>query len=468
MQTLFDKIWYPHVAARREDGKDLVYLDRHVLHDLHAPEAFRKLELSGRELRRPELTFAVQDHTVSSKIGRDDETNPEGRPFIKAVRAGTRRLGIRLFDVGDPYQGISHVVAPELGIVLPGSTYACPDSHAGTVGGIGALGFACGTSELEHVLATQTIAITKPKQMRVHLNGTLDDGVTSKDAALAVVRKIGVAGARGFAIEYVGSVVDAMSVEGRLTLCNFSTEMGARTGLIAPDTSVYEWLAGRPYAPVGTDYEAAVASWRGLSSDDLAVFDKEVVLECSDLGPQVTWGTDPGQVISVSERIPDCLDTTDSERSKIERALSYMALRPGSPIVGLPIDGVFIGSCTNSRLSDLELAADVIRGNHIAPHVTGLVVPGSSSVKRAAEALGLDEVFQEAGFTWGEAGCSMCAGTNGDLGEIGQRFLSTTNRNFENRQGRGVRTHLVSPQMAAAGAITGEITDVRQIRRSSR
>ena len=403
-RTLFDKIWDPHVVARREDGRDLIYLDRHVLHELHAPEAFRRLQLSGRALRRPDLTFAVQDHTVASRAGRDDGTNPEGKPFIEAMRAGTTRLGIRLFDVADPQQGISHVVAPELGMVLPGSTYACPDSHAGTVGGLGAIGFACGTSELEHILATQTIAVVKPMQMRIRLDGVLQVATTAKDVALAVIRAIGVSGARGCAIEYAGAVVEAMGIEARLTLCNFSIEMGARTGLVAPDDAVYSWLAGRPYAPSGEAFEAAVETWRDLPTDASATFGREVVLDCTDLEPQVTWGTDPSQVVAITEFTPDPERAPEAERAKIERALNYMDLRPGAPVKGLPIGRVFIGSCTNSRLSDLELAASVVRGHRIARGVTGLVVPGSSSVKREAEALGLDVVFKDSGLHLGRSG----------------------------------------------------------------
>ena len=462
-QTLLDKIWDAHVVARRDDGRQLIYLDRHVLHELHAPEAFRRLESSGRSLRRPDLTFGVQDHTVSTQPGRDGTTNPDGAPYIEAMRAGTRRLGIHLFDVEDPLQGISHVVAPELGLVLPGSTYACPDSHACTVGGLGALALACGTSELEHVLATQTLAVVKPKQMRLRLSGIVGPGVSAKDVALFVLRAVGVAGARGHAIEYCGEVIDEMGVEGRLTLCNLAIEMGARTALVAPDEATISWLAGRPYAPSGPEWDLAAASWRGLRSDGGATFDREVDLDCGALEPQITWGTDPSQVVGVTEVVPDPARAAPAEAARINRSLAYMDLAPGAALKGLPIDRVFIGSCTNSRLSDLRAAARIIAGGKVAPGVIGLVVPGSTSVKRAAEDEGLDQAFLDAGFIWGESGCSMCAGGNGDVGAPGERCISTTNRNFEGRQGRSVRTHLVSPETAAACALSGVITDVRSL-----
>lgn len=459
--TLVDKIWSSHLVGQRLDGKDLVYIDRHVLHELHAPEAFRRLSAAGRQVRRPDLTFGVLDHTVSTALGRDDRSNPDGVDFIHAMRAGASRFGLRLFDLDDPFQGISHVVGPEIGLILPGMTYACPDSHASTVGGLGALAFACGTSELEHVLSTQTIAVTKPKSLLVRLSGQLPLHVSGKDVALRVLAELGVDGAQGHIIEYAGSTIDHLSVEGRLTLCNLSIEMGARSGLIAADDAAFEWLEGRPYAPSGRDLDTAVATWRTFQSDPDATFNRVVEIDCAALAPYVTWGTDPSQALPVTGAVPYPDQVDLSRRDRVTKALGYMGITPGTPLAGLPVDRVFIGSCTNSRLSDLEAAAKIVAGRHIAKSVTGLVVPGSSLVKRQAEALGLDSIFTDAGFRWGEAGCSMCAAGNGDRGDPGERCLSTTNRNFENRQGKGVRTHLASPEMAAAAAISGEIVDVR-------
>lgn len=463
-RTMLDKLWDTHVVARRDDGRDLLYFDRHLMHEMHAPLAMRKLEESGRRVRRPDLTFGVVDHKAAAAAGRTDDSNPDGAPYIKAMRAGTKRLGIRLFDLRDPEQGISHVVGPELGIVLPGSTYACPDSHACTVGGLGALAIGLGTTDLQHVLATQTIALAKPKAMRIRFEGSLSPGVTAKDAMLAAIGTFGVGAARGYAVEYAGPVIEAMGIEGRLTLCNLAIEMGARTGFVAPDETTYAWLAGRPYAPVGDAWRAALEHWRSVPSDPDAHFDAELSIDCDGLEPQVTWGIDPGHVIPVSGRVPAPDDQEVEEMPRIERALQYMGLEPGQPIAGTPIDWVFIGSCTNARLSDLERAAAVVeRGGQVAPGVTALIVPGSSSVKRAAEKLGLHEIFLSAGFAWGESGCSMCGGVSEHRPRSGERSLSTTNRNFENRQGPGVRTHLVSPEMAAAGALAGEIVDARRL-----
>ena len=463
-KTLFDKLWDSHLVARRADGRDLIYIDRHVLHELHAPHAFEKLEKANRPVRRPDLTFSMQDHTVSIQPGRTDTTNPDGAAFLRAMRAGSRRNGIRLFDIDDPEQGISHVVAPELGMVLPGATHAVPDSHACTVGGLGALAFGIGTTELEHVLATQVIALKRPNRLRVRVEGRLAPHVTAKDVALRIIAELGVSGGRGFAVEYAGSAVRSMSIESRLTLCNLSIEMGARSGFVAPDDTTYGWLEGRPWAPRGALWDQALAYWRTLPSDDDATFDRDVVLEVGELEPQITWGTDPSQVIDISGRVPDPATAADASRqSAMRRALDYMGLQPGTPLAGLPVNRVFIGSCTNSRLPDLQAAAAVVRGRHVAEGVVAMVVPGSSTVKRQAEAAGLDRVFRDAGFLWGESGCSMCAGGNGDRGQPGERCVSTTNRNFEGRQGTGVRTHLVSPETAAAAAITGQIVDVRRV-----
>src|SRR5499427_6769055 len=455
-QTLFDKIWEAHLVGRRADGRDLVYIDRHVLHELHAPHAFEQLEKQARPVRRSDLTFSIQDHTVATKPGRDDTTNPSGAAFIKAMREGSRRNGIRLFDLGDPEQGISHVVAPELGIVLPGATHAVPDSHASTVGGLGALAFGCGTSEMTHILATQVIAMKKPKRMRARLDGRLSPHVNAKDVALRLIAELGVAGARGHVVEYAGSAVRGMPIEQRMTLCNLNIEMGGRSGFVAPDDTSFGWLNGRPWAPQG-------AQWGALKSDDDAKFDTEHVIDCSGLEPQISWGTDPSQVVGISGRVPDPSALDPSRRAAALNAFGYMGLVPGTPLVGLPVDRVFIGSCTNSRLPDLQLAAEIVRGRRVAEGVVAMVVPGSSSVKRQAEAAGLDRVFREAGFFWGESGCSMCAGGNGDRGQPGERCVSTTNRNFENRQGPKVRTHLASPATAAASAIAGRIADARQL-----
>jgi 3-isopropylmalate/(R)-2-methylmalate dehydratase large subunit len=463
-QTLFDKIWESHLVARRADGRDLIYIDRHVLHELHAPHAFESLEKQHRPVRRPDLTFSVQDHTISTKPGRDDTTNPDGAPFLRAMREGSARNGIRIFDLGDPEQGISHVVAPELGMVLPGATHAVPDSHASTVGGLGALAFGCGTTELTHILATQVIAMKRPKRMRIRLDGRLGPQVTAKDVALRIIAELGVAGGRGHVVEYAGTAVAAMSMESRMTLCNLNIEMGGRSGFVAPDEATFAWIEGRPWAPKGAQWDAALSAWRTLKSDDGAEFDRDVVLDCSTLEPQITWGTDPSQVLGISGRVPDPAGAADpSRRTAIESALKYMGLTPGIALAGLPVNRVFIGSCTNARLPDLEAAAAVVRGRHVAAGVIAFVVPGSSTVKREAEAAGLDRVFRDAGFSWGESGCSMCAGGNGDRGEPGERIVSTTNRNFENRQGPGVRTHLASPATAAATAIAGRIADVRRL-----
>jgi 3-isopropylmalate/(R)-2-methylmalate dehydratase large subunit len=467
-KTLLDKIWSSHLVERRLDGRDLIYVDRHVLHDRHAPHAFRQLMKSGRAVRRPDLTFSMQDHTISTRPGRDDTSNPEGTDFLRAMREGSHRNGIRLFDLGDPEQGISHVVAPELGMVLPGATHAVPDSHAPTVGALGALAFGSGTTEMEHVLATQVLALRKPKSMRIRLEGQLASGVTAKDIALYVLGRLGVDAGRGHAIEYAGPAVRSMPIEGRLTLCNLIPEMGARTGFVAPDDVTFDWLYGRPWAPDGELWDRALARWRLLFSDDDAAFERDLTIDCDGLEPQVTWGTDPSQVIGVSGRVPDPSSVDADRRDAFLQALDYMDLAPGTDLADVAVDRVFIGSCTNGRLSDLEAAAAVVRGRHVSDGVTALIVPGSTTVKREAEAKGLDDIFRSAGFLWGESGCSMCGGGNGDRGLPKERIVSTTSRNFENRQGRGVRTHLASPATAAAAAVTGRIVDVRRLMTGAR
>jgi 3-isopropylmalate/(R)-2-methylmalate dehydratase large subunit len=461
-QTLFDKIWDEHRVGVRNDGRDIIYMDRNVVHDLHGSHAFEKLEQTNRSVRRPDLTFGVLDHSVATTPGRTDATNPKGLPFAQGMRAGAERFGFRLFDLDDAEQGIAHVIAPELGLVLPGSTYACPDSHACTVGGLGAVAFACGTSELEHVLATQTVAMHKPKQMRITLDGRLRVGVTAKDVILHLIGRLGVAGGRGFVVEYAGDVARDLSVEARFTLCNMTIEFGARTGIVAPDDKALAYIAGRLLAPTGADRDTALVAWRDLHSDPGAVFDRELHVDCTTLAPQVTWGTDPSQVVGIDGVVPDPAAAEPERAGAIERAIAYMGLAPGTPVAGLIVDRVFIGSCTNARVEDLEAAAAVVCGRHVAARVRAIVVPGSMAVKRAAEARGLDRVFRSAGFEWHESGCSMCAGANGDLAASGSRSVATSNRNFENRQGPGVRTHLVSPAMAAAAAIAGRIVDVTQ------
>jgi 3-isopropylmalate/(R)-2-methylmalate dehydratase large subunit len=463
LKTLFDKIWDAHLVATRADGRALIYMDRHLLDDVRAPHAFQMLERQGYAVRRKDLTMAVQDHSVSTASDRTICIDPAEYTFVDATRGAARKHGIRLFDVADPEQGISHVIAPELGIVLPGATHACADSHAPTVGALGALAFGCGTTELVHILATQVMAIAKPKLMRIRLDGVLTSYVSAKDVVLHIIGQLGVDAGRGFAIEFVGKVIDHMPVEERFTLCNMATEMGAMTVCIAPDVAVFEWLAGRPFAPQGATWERALQYWQTLRSDDGTAFDAEVTIDCNDLEPQVTWGTDPSQVMSIAKAVPGADAAPADRKAAHGRALNYMGLNAGAPVAGTKIDRVFIGSCTNSRLSDLKCAAAVVNGRHVASGVTAIVVPGSTSVKREAEALGLDRVFRNAGFAWGESGCSICAGGNRDGAKPGERCVSTSNRNFENRQGVGVRTHLASPAMAAAAAVTGQLVDVRRL-----
>lgn len=455
-KTILDKIWDAHVVATREDGKDMLYMDRHMVHELHGSHALKKVEAKGREVRRPDLTVAVLDHTVATIPGVSRSS-----PLIEAMRDGAERHGLNLFDVDGAEQGIVHVVSPELGIALPGLTLACPDSHASTVGAIGTLAFGTGTTELEHVFATQVMAIAKPKQMRISFDGKLDPWVGAKDVALHLIRNVGVDAGSGYAVEYAGCVITDMDVEARLTLCNLTIEWGARTCLIAPDEKTIAWCAGRRAAPTGELWDAAVAWWRTLPSDPDAHFDKELRLDCSRLEPQISWGTDPSQVIGITEAVPE----PDSTKSggKTQRALQYMGLAAGGSLIGVPVQRVFIGSCSNSRISDLRQAAALAKGRKVAPGVNAIIVPGSLAVKQQAESEGLDLIFKEAGFEWRGSGCSMCAGTNGDVGLSGERCISTTNRNFENRQGEGVRTHLASPAMAVAAAVTGKITDVRNI-----
>ena len=464
-QTLFDKIWDAHLVARRADGRELIYIDRHVLHELHAPHAFKKLAQAQRAVRRPDLTFSVQDHTVSTQPGRNDLTN-RAEHAVPAGHAGRQRAATASGCSTSTIRSRAFRMwwRPSSAWCCPARPMPVPDSHACTVGGLGALAFGCGTSELEHILATQVIALKRPQ---AHAGARRRPARTpchrQGRGACASSREVGVAGGRGHAVEFAGAAVRSMSIESRLTLCNLAIEMGARSGFVAPDETTFGWLAGRPFAPQGRQWDAALAHWGTLASDDDAQFDSEVVLDCGTLEPQITWGTDPSQVVGVGGRVPELASVAPGEEAAYRRALDYMGLTPGMAVAGLPVHRVFIGSCTNSRLPDLEAAAAVVRGRHVAAGVVAMVVPGSSTVKREAEAAGLDRVFRAAGFFWGESGCSMCAGGNGDRGEPGERCVSTTNRNFEGRQGKGVRTHLVSPATAAATAIAGRIVDVRQM-----
>jgi 3-isopropylmalate/(R)-2-methylmalate dehydratase large subunit len=462
-RTLFDKLWDAHVVATRPDGADILHIDRHVLHDLGSNVAFAKLAAAGRAVACPHLTIAVQDHVISTAANRRNESYPGGAPFGTALRQNTAQTGIRLFDLSHPLQGIVHVVSPELGVALPGATLACGDSHTCTVGGLGALAFGIGTSEVEHVLATQTLVLRRPKTMRVRFDGRLGRGVTAKDMILHLIGRVGIKAGVGHAVEYAGAAVSALPVEARLTLCNMSIELGARTGIVAPDDTTIDYLYSRMFAPKGALWDRAVDHWRTLSSDAGARFDREVDIDAAAITPQVTWGTNPQQVLPVDGRVPDPATLTDTaERANVERALAYMGLTPGTPLEGIRIDRAFIGSCTNSRLSDLRAAAETVRGRSVAPGVRALVVPGSTSVKHAAEAEGLDTIFREAGFEWRESACSMCAGANDDKVAPGERCISSSNRNFEGRQGPGARTHLASPAMVAAAAVAGHITDVRK------
>jgi 3-isopropylmalate/(R)-2-methylmalate dehydratase large subunit len=463
-RTLFEKLWASHVVAGLDEDRALLHVDRHMLHDLTSPQAFDGLRRAGRSVRNPELTYAVQDHLVATDPGRTDDTVPGGRELIRALRANARAAGIELFDLDDPRQGIVHVVAPELGIALPGMTFVCGDSHTCTVGALGAYAWGIGTSDVEHVLATQTLAQRKPRTLRVSFEGVLAPAVTAKDMALYLIGRIGMGGATGHALEYAGAAVRGLGMEGRMTLCNMAIECGARAALVAPDDTTYEYLRGRPYAPAGPRWDEAVAQWRALPSEDGAQYDRDFTLDARAIAPQVTWGTRPQDVAPIDGRVPDPGAAADvGSRGAVERALDYMGLAPGAALEGLPIDRVFIGSCTNSRLTDLRDAARVVRGRRVAAGVRAIVVPGSMAVKRAAEAEGLDRVFVAAGFEWREPGCSMCAGLNPDKVGPRERCIATSNRNFEGRQGPLARTHLASPAMAAAAAVTGRITDVRKL-----
>jgi 3-isopropylmalate/(R)-2-methylmalate dehydratase large subunit len=461
-KTLFERVWDSHVVHREPDGPDLLYVDLHLIHEVTSPQAFEGLRLAGRRVRRPDRSLATMDHNVPTVAG--PITDPLARAQLDALRRNCEGFGVPLYATGSGREGIVHVIGPELGITQPGMTIVCGDSHTSTHGAFGALAFGIGTSEVEHVLATQTLPQRRPPAMRVRFEGELPLGVTAKDAILGAIGQIGVDGGVGHAIEYAGPVVRGLSMEGRMTICNMSIEAGARAGMVAPDDTTFAYLEGRPGVPAGAAWEQALDEWRRLPSDPDADFDRDVEIDAGSLAPQVTWGTNPGMVTPVDGRVPDPVELPDpADRAAAERALAYMALEPGTPISEITIDRVFIGSCTNARIEDLRVAARIVDGRRVHPSVRAMVVPGSAAVRRQAEEEGLDGVFRRAGFEWRLAGCSMCLGMNPDVLAPGERCASTSNRNFEGRQGRGGRTHLVSPATAAAAALTGRLADVREV-----
>ncbi len=463
-RTLFDKIWDQHLVDVQEDGTALIYIDRHLVHEVTSPQAFEGLRNTDRRVRRPEATLAVPDHNVPTTDRSAGIEEEQSRIQVETLQQNCKDFGVTLFDVNDIRQGIVHIIGPEQGFTLPGMTIVCGDSHTSTHGAFGALAFGIGTSEVEHVLATQTLYQKRPANMRITVDGELPFGVTAKDVVLAIIGKIGTAGGTGHVIEYAGDVVRNLDMAGRMTICNMTIEAGARAGLIAPDETTFEYIKGRPMAPKAGAYEQAVEFWKSLPSDEGATYDREVVLKAEDIEPQVTWGTSPQDVVPVTGAVPNPHKEDDpNRRSAMERSLTYMGLEPGTPISEVRIDKVFVGSCTNGRIEDLRAAAKVVEGKHIADHVEALIVPGSGLVKHQAEEEGLDKIFQDAGFEWREPGCSMCLAMNPDKLKPGERCASTSNRNFEGRQGKGGRTHLVSPAMAAAAAVAGHIADVRKL-----
>lgn len=464
-KTMFDKIWDAHVVRAVSGESTLLYIDRHLVHEATSPQAFAGLRTTGRAVRRPDATVAVLDHNVPTVNGRRmlDVVDNESALCITTLEQNARDFGLTLFDMKDAHQGIVHIIGPELGLTLPGMTLVCGDSHTSTHGALGVFAIGIGTSEVEHVLATQCLLQNRPKTMNIRIEGQLSPGVTAKDVALYVIGQLGTGVGTGHVIEFSGSTVRALSMEGRMTLCNLAIEAGARAGMVAPDETTFAYIKGRPYAPQGELFEQAVATWKLLPSDPGATFDAVYEVDVKGLAPQVTWGTNPGMVADVSGVVPDPAQEQDPvKRQAMERALAYMDLRPGQRIEDIQLNTVFIGSCTNSRLEDLRQAAQYVKGRHVAPTVRAMVVPGSMLVRRQAEEEGLAEIFREAGFEWREAGCSMCIAMNGDRLSAGERCASTSNRNFEGRQGRGGRTHLVSPAMAAAAACAGHFVDIRK------
>jgi 3-isopropylmalate/(R)-2-methylmalate dehydratase large subunit len=466
-KTMFEKIWEKHEvrAAEREGGASLIYVDLHLVHEVTSAQAFEGLRLTDRKVRRPDRTLATADHNVptdpAERTSLDAIADHLSRKQVAALESNCEQFGVPIYGMRSARQGIVHVIGPELGLSQPGITIACGDSHTSTHGALGALAMPIGTSEVEHVLATQCLQQTRPRTMRITFEGEPGFGVTAKDLILGTIGQISAAGAVGYVVEYAGDPIAALSIEGRMTVCNMSIEAGARAGMIAPDDVTFEYVEGRPGAP--DDFEAALDRWRSLPSDPGATFDAEITVDTGALSPQVTWGTNPGQVVPVDGRVPDPAGVEGpADREAAERALAYMALEPGTAVQDIKVDRVFIGSCTNSRIEDLRAAASMVGGRHVAPTVRAMVVPGSMQVKAQAEREGLDDVFRKAGFEWREAGCSMCLGMNPDILQPGERCASTSNRNFEGRQGRGGRTHLVSPQMAAAAAVEGHFVDIRE------
>jgi 3-isopropylmalate/(R)-2-methylmalate dehydratase large subunit len=463
-KTLFDKIWENHLVHRQDDGTCLIYIDRHLVHEVTSPQAFEGLRNAGRKVHRPQATLAVADHNVPTTDRSKGITEEESRIQVETLEQNVKDFGVPYFSINDVRQGIVHIIGPEQGFTQPGMTIVCGDSHTATHGAFGALAFGIGTSEVEHVLATQTLIQRPAKNMRISVEGTLGTGVTAKDIVLAIIGKIGTAGGTGYVIEYAGDAIRGLSMEGRMTVCNMSIEGGARAGLVAPDETTFEYLKGRPMAPKAGAWQQAVSYWKTLPSDVGARYDAEVKLSTADIAPQVTWGTSPQDVLPITGAVPNPADIADEDKRRaVERALDYMGLKPGTRLVDVPIDRVFIGSCTNGRIEDIREAARIAQGKKVASGVNAMVVPGSGLVKQQAEEEGLDKILREAGFEWREPGCSMCLAMNPDKLQPGERCASTSNRNFEGRQGRGGRTHLVSPAMAAAAAITGKLADVRQM-----
>ena len=464
LKTLYDKIWDDHLVHQQEDGTTLLYVDRHLVHEVTSPQAFEGLRVQKRKVRKPELTLAVPDHNVPTTDRTKGIADKESRIQVDTLRNNCKEFGIQLFDVNDKRQGIVHIIGPEQGFTQPGTVIVCGDSHTATHGAFGSLAFGIGTSEVEHVLATQTLIQKKSKNFRININGKLPAGVTSKDVILKIIGTIGTAGGTGYVIEFAGEVIRDLSVEQRMTICNMTIEAGARAGLIAPDEKTFEYFKGRPMSPKGDNWEKALANWKILYSDEGCVFDKEINIDGKDIEPLVTWGTSPQDVSPITGRVPDPEKETDEERKvAMYRSLKYMGLKPNMKISDIKVDTIFIGSCTNGRIEDLRLAAKLLKGKKIAKDVTAMVVPGSGLVKNQAEKEGLDKIFIDAGFQWREPGCSMCLAMNDDKLSSKERCASTSNRNFEGRQGRGGRTHLVSPGMAVAAAIQGRLADVREI-----
>jgi len=462
-KTLYEKVWDTHVVAVPEGEAPIIYVDRHLVHEVTSPQAFSGLKMAGRKLLAPEKTFATMDHNTSTRSASLEALSPMARTQVETLQQNCQEFGVRLYDIHNPRQGIVHVIGPELGITLPGTIIVCGDSHTATHGAFGALAFGIGTSEVEHVLATQTLRQLKAKTMKIDVRGQVGDGITAKDIVLAIIGKIGMDGGTGHVVEFCGEAIQALSMEGRMTVCNMAIEMGAKAGMVAPDQTTFDYLQDREFAPKGAAWEQAVAAWKQLHSDADAEFDATVVINAADIAPQLTWGTNPGQVTAIDKPVPNPADVTDSVvRGSMEKALQYIGLEPGTLMTDVAVNKVFIGSCTNSRIEDLRSAAAQIRGRKVAAGVNAIVVPGSGQVKAQAEAEGLDKLFTDAGFEWRLPGCSMCLAMNDDRLAPGDRCASTSNRNFEGRQGRGSRTHLVSPAMAAAAAIAGHFVDIRQ------